>query len=970
MMSLSAVAYAAYNIALNLVANFMTDPLKKGFTKVKRLFPQYRPQYRYFKELEKDLKKMEFVYPGLNVDELPNYIELDDIKQADLHKVTIQATSNYEEPERVKLYPVQNLNDRKILIVGDAGVGKSTFIKNIILDNLHSRYNKYISFKKLFPIFIPLKVIENRSRSPVLKYLFEETPYFQNKVGKERFKKLIKNGKLFFVLDGYDELGSPEEENWAKYEINLFISDNLEKSDIDRKLINDQFLSFYLDISNCKTWISTRENFYNLNQLRNLENAQNQESYSRYSKSVRLLGLDKKRGDFVDFIFSHYKNEKLKKFLNVTLFLDTIDKTRDEQLHKISKTPLFLIIMCGVYIKEINATQIIPQDWKLTIQGLVFQCVDILLIEKDKEKIPISKPAKKIEFHNRRSKFFEEKKLFLYYISWELIIENVPSFDEVYLLEKAKTFFPQLSNSQNSKDILEDLNDLNSSNSNIVSQIINSDVFTQVNLFNTKRILYDFPHRRFREILAIFYLETDENFKHFLKQILNPNLSEFIIILFTTKKDKRNEIVKVIFKHFTNTNNYLYANLLLYKCLNENKDFNVTSALEEEVKLWVLENQHVKLSSNIIPLAKFTSDFIQWQIRKLKEPTPNYLSSKAFLYSLIIFSKDLIVESLMVKELINILRHENFCLENLLVAKFYFSYKKEHVKNTFQLPHYADSISIKGVKDKYAKSNITSTKIFSIPEKKAIILNNDLRNLLNNIVDELWNDQELLDSLQLNEIKELLLTANIRENTFRRIFKEEVFLILSTEEVEKFKNSYSSLGFDIQYRMINLLFPVDELTFTELSLQQLIILYLGYFLANEVIEFSKDDKFFDVIDKHLKDGTIEDIFFVISIVRESNLTLHNWLNTNSTLYSNFGDILDIIIEKNFNDLNSLNFVVYTNKFLSTFSSLPKKNRIGLIRFHKTLTEAKFNTLRAKIVAIQKYDRRAFSKFIFELPLSE
>jgi hypothetical protein len=112
----------------------------------------------------------------------------------------------------------ENLDDvfdeyKNITIVGSAGSGKTTLIKNIFLQTINSH--------KRIPILIELRNL-NDYKGDLEKLITEKILKSKVKPSDAIFKRTLESGKFLFLLDGYDEIFSDKKQDINR-QIELFV---------------------------------------------------------------------------------------------------------------------------------------------------------------------------------------------------------------------------------------------------------------------------------------------------------------------------------------------------------------------------------------------------------------------------------------------------------------------------------------------------------------------------------------------------------------------------------------------------------------------------------------------------------------------------------------------------------------------------------------------------------------------------
>lgn len=107
--------------------------------------------------------------------------------------------------------------NKRLIILGSAGCGKSTFCKSIFIELIEQPVG-------IFPIFIELRHLNNSSDKSIYNFIMNSMVAISSSFKKEQLDYALKLGKVLVILDGFDEVNSEDRENIEK-EI-LYLSNN------------------------------------------------------------------------------------------------------------------------------------------------------------------------------------------------------------------------------------------------------------------------------------------------------------------------------------------------------------------------------------------------------------------------------------------------------------------------------------------------------------------------------------------------------------------------------------------------------------------------------------------------------------------------------------------------------------------------------------------------------------------------
>lgn len=179
----------------------------------------------------------------------------------------------------------------RILLIDNAGMGKSTLVKYIYLHCLKKKYG--------IPFLIELRKLQGKS---LLQYIGDEICLCEKELNTNDIKFLIERGDFIFFLDGFDEIPNEEKE-----------------------FVAERIRGFILEFSQNKYMLTSREDEYiNLfnefvkHHIRPLEKSEAYELIKKY---------DQNGGTSQELIFeieNHGKYEVLKEFLGNPLMVSLL----------------------------------------------------------------------------------------------------------------------------------------------------------------------------------------------------------------------------------------------------------------------------------------------------------------------------------------------------------------------------------------------------------------------------------------------------------------------------------------------------------------------------------------------------------------------------------------------------------------------------------------------------------------------
>jgi len=447
--------------------------------------------------------------------------------------------------------------------------------------------------ERLIPFYVPLKAIDNTKEYPVVRYLRDNNTFLSGKKGVNRLIDLAESRELFLLLDGYDEVPTLPGDNPSKTHFASELQMILQNQDraVHAPIIGGSYGAFYQAAANCRIWISSRYDFYRMNRVPLFEHSEQPRDGLKTIVAVGLTGVGHNRASLVRNIFGKYRtrNNKYKELLKEEVFLHTIDSSTDKEISGLSNNPLFLTMMCYIYVKEVIDPVDQPIPWMSSISRLIMECVKLLIKDLDEDKARDLSATQQEGLRSRGGRYKEEMEAFLPYFASALIADGNSVFDIGYLRDKLRLFFTRESNSPNASVILESL-DNGTPSSDLAQQLIWCGIFVSVDA--RPKPTYDFPITRFREVLAAKYFEKHPARSELLRAYVDAGHFELIYVLYVASESReKEEILKYILSLTLATSDTRFG-LAALGCVLKQSDNRFSNAiLRNFIEACIRDNQ-------------------------------------------------------------------------------------------------------------------------------------------------------------------------------------------------------------------------------------------------------------------------------------------------------------------------------------------------------------------------------------------
>jgi hypothetical protein len=233
--------------------------------------------------------------------------------------------------------------------------------------------------------------------------------------------------------------------------------------------------------------------------------------------------------------------------------------------------------MCYVYVRDVTDKTDPSIILRKGALSLVDHCIDLLLVDLDEYKARGLSDVERRVLMSRRSSHSGEKKRYLRYLAAQSYFDAKAVFPYTDLIATARRFFEIHWRCQEADEILRGLSSSDAT-ANIVLQIIFSGVLVAVEQDKNSDGVFDFPHRRFREILASDYFDNESGEKDLIRQIDNSVFSELILV-FTERTARHDLLTNAVLERIMAGTESMSALRLIEGCLHRLEPASIRSEI-------------------------------------------------------------------------------------------------------------------------------------------------------------------------------------------------------------------------------------------------------------------------------------------------------------------------------------------------------------------------------------------------------
>lgn len=514
-------AYLAANsdeIAAKVGEGIAWRLMKRGYSVIYPVVSPFFVLKSYSKRLGGQIRAMPFIYKDIELNAIDDFVDVD-LETVD--KKTLLPRKDFSGSRANNKGVVdkwwQIRDNGKVILMGEAGIGKTTIFRHLVLSILEADKKRevYPGSNGLVPIFVPLKAIDANGSSPIIRYLSETYEQFRGDHGGRLLEKLAKKRRLVFFLDGYDEIPYVGGTDLIKSELEALFADRGSNLSLT---VNPAYADIYKFAIDCRVLLSTRREFFSSSRFEVGVN----------TRFIATKGIVNHRQTLVNKIFDRYRKSAPSAFgeaLDEELFLQKLALSGNKEIAEISYNPLFLTALCFSYANQLLQDMDPQETWQKGTYELIKECLNLLIQGIDQSKTLDMPADKRKSLMNRRSIYPDQKMRFLAYLAGLSFGKRDTSFTYGMLCGLARDYFNINSSDSASRLILGGL-DGDDPASNIIIQLINSGVFVSFPAPDTR---YDFPHRRFREVLAVEYYNSSSGCEELASKCKERGLNSLIL---------------------------------------------------------------------------------------------------------------------------------------------------------------------------------------------------------------------------------------------------------------------------------------------------------------------------------------------------------------------------------------------------------------------------------------------------------
>lgn len=486
--------------------------------RIPSFLPVFRLERTYLRRVAKEVEKMPVIYRGIELSTRTEYVEAS-LNTLEGAVDSLRSTRRSIEATKLRDHDVNRA--KKIVWLGEAGIGKTTLLRKTVLEMALQKITEESLIKQdgLIPIYVPLKAVSVLHPAPVLYYILNSIDYFRGYWGKKRLLRLARNQRLAIFLDGYDEIPYLDRARLIERELGVLLS-NHPFLDTWHSPSRD-YGEIHRAMQACRIWMTSRKEFFFAHRV-----SSSKASY------FEVCGLVSNGDELIRKILTYYQKKIQQeggKPLDEGAFLSSLHTGIKVGLADLSNNPLFLTILAYAIFEAMRSGENVSKVWHQGQGGIISACTNQLLLDMDKEKFEPISSIDRFRLLSNRARWAHQKLLILRRIAWCGYERGIAIYSSIEIERVARELVHDAKGMQDRDDIMRGIGSDDFS-VNVVAQICYSGVLVGV-LNSEREVVYDFIHRRFRESLATQCVLEDVGIEKLYELVHVPSISELVMVV-------------------------------------------------------------------------------------------------------------------------------------------------------------------------------------------------------------------------------------------------------------------------------------------------------------------------------------------------------------------------------------------------------------------------------------------------------
>ena len=247
--------------------------------------------------------------------------------------------------------------------------------------------------------------------------------------------------------------------------------------------------------------------------------------------------------------------------------------------------------MCYIYINDVKMTKNTNINFLSDYYNLINKFIELLLIELDTEKVKSHATGKKSAYLTRRNNNTDKKLSFIKFFAFKNYHADLNTFTIKELKNSAMQFF------WDDIAIMDTLQNLDKKD--IIDEIINNGIFSFIGTIDDLD-QYDFPHRKFKEILGVQFIIDQNDTNYIIKELIKGESFELGFEYFKKIYNKTEFIHLLIQSLYSIEQSKNICSFLYEYCLEEKKYSKlIVTEIQKEIQKVSKQSSHFYISQKL-----------------------------------------------------------------------------------------------------------------------------------------------------------------------------------------------------------------------------------------------------------------------------------------------------------------------------------------------------------------------------------